>query len=170
MRAMAQEHQFGDASSVSERLIRQALGVADRTLDEIQPTPMVGSNPEATLRGFEYGFQRAGCVNHKSGSVRGPGEQSPGPTRPSRHRALRAVGARMPLGTSRWRWGWLAGKPCRLRIPIKPAPTWGSGRAATPGCAQGAAGSARSCSIFSRIHTSPVAPCHFSSPGQKCRR
>ena len=29
----------------------------------------------------EIPTQRAGCVAHKSGSVRGPGEQSPGPTR-----------------------------------------------------------------------------------------
>ena len=32
----------------------------------------------------EIPTQGAGCVDHKSGSVRGPGEQSPGPTRPNR--------------------------------------------------------------------------------------
>jgi hypothetical protein len=67
-----------DESAGKTHLPHRAKGMSTTSL--IAPAASAAAWPR--VLNPEIPTRRAGCVVHKSGSVRGPGEQSPGPTRP----------------------------------------------------------------------------------------
>jgi hypothetical protein len=66
-----------DESAGKTHLPHRAKGMPTTSL--IAPAASAAAWPR--VLNPEIPTRRAGCVVHKSGSVRGPGEQSPGPTR-----------------------------------------------------------------------------------------